>query len=377
MVTLPDAPDSKSPATSSDEATGPGRVWRATGGTGRRLRALTRKEFVQLRRDRRTVLLMIGMPLVLLLIFGYGIRLSVNGIGAELVGHDSSFVRQALTQHDRFKVTSGIAPTESAARDDLLHGRVSVAVMVGPSGLPTSVLVDGSDAFVAQNSLEYLRSLVASPGANPVRTNVLYNPTLRSADFMVPAEVGMIMLWVGTVATAIGVVREREQGTLEQLMMTPIRKIELMIGKILPYSVLTLLDAVLITTLGLWLFRVPMRGNPFELLLFAVPYLIAALSIGLLVSTVAQNQRQAMQTAAFILLPQVLLSGAMFPLAAIPWGIRWVSQLLPLTYFTPISRGVFLKGLGFADLWPQVAVLSAMAVIFTGLAAIFFKSRLD
>ena len=118
-------------------------------------------------------------------------------------------------------------------------------------------------------------------------------------------------------------------------MMTPIRKLELMVGKILPYSVLTLLDAVLITILGVVLFHVTIRGNPLELLLFAVPYLVAALSIGLLISTVAQNQRQAMQTAAFLLLPQILLSGALFPLAAIPWGIRWVSQLLPLTYFTP------------------------------------------
>jgi ABC-2 type transport system permease protein len=347
------------------------------GGTVRRLRAITRKEFVQLWRDRRTVFLMIGMPLVLLLIFGYGIRLSVNNIPVELVGHDSAVVRDELSKHDHFKVLPGVVESTAAARSDLLHGKVAVAVVVGPTGLPTSVLIDGADAFVAQNSLAYLRSLSAASGAQVVQINVLYNPTLRSANFMVPAEVGMIMLWVGTVATAIGVVREREQGTLEQLMMTPIRKLELMVGKILPYSVLTLLDAVLITVLGLLLFHVPLRGNPLELVLFAIPYLLAALSIGLLISTVAQNQRQAMQTAAFLLLPQVLLSGALFPLAAIPWGIRWVSQILPLTYFTPITRGVFLKGLGLGDLWPQVAVLSAMAVGFTVLAAIFFKSRLD
>ena len=347
------------------------------GGTARRLRAISRKEFVQLGRDRRTLALMIGMPLVLLLIFGYGIRLSVHGITAELVGHDSAVVRTALGSENQFHVLAGVAPTEAAARADLLHGRTSVAVVIGATGLPTSILVDGSDAFVAQNSLEYLRALGSTPGAHPVHVVILYNPTLRSADFMVPAEVGMIMLWVGTVATAIGVVREREQGTLEQLMMTPIRKMELMVGKILPYSVLTLLDAVLITGLGVALFHVTIRGNPLELLLFAVPFLVASLSIGLLISTVAQNQRQAMQTAAFLLLPQILLSGALFPLAAIPWGIRWVSQLLPLTYFTPITRGVFLKGLGIGDLWPEVAVLTGMAVLFTVLAAVTFRSRLD
>ncbi|HVN51114.1 MAG TPA: ABC transporter permease [Acidimicrobiales bacterium] len=347
------------------------------GGSLRRLRAITRKEFVQVWRDRRTIVLMVGMPLVLLLIFGYGIRLDVQGIGAELVGHDSQPIRTALSQQGRFHVHQGVVRTEAQARSDLLHGRTSVAVVVGPSGIPTAVLIDGSDAFVAQNSLAYLRALVSSPGRSPVKVDVLFNPTLRSANFMVPAEVGMIMLWVGTVATAIGVVREREQGTLEQLMMTPIRRIELMIGKIFPYSVLTLVDAVLITVLGLVLFRVPLRGDPLELLLFAVPYLVAALSIGLLISTVAQNQRQAMQTAAFILLPQILLSGTLFPLQAIPWGIRWVSQLLPLTYFTPITRGVFLKGLGIGDLWPNVLALCAMAVTFTLLAAATFRTRLD
>ena len=374
MAVVPDEESSDPVADPSRQTAGP----RARqGGTARRLRAITRKEFVQLWRDRRTVVLMIGMPLVLLLIFGYGIRLDVHGIGAELVGHDSAAIRTALAGQGRFDVRSAVVRTEAEARADLLHGRTAVAVVVGPSGLPTAVLLDGSDAFVAQNSLEYLRALVSAPGAAPVHVDVLFNPALRSADFMVPAEVGMIMLWVGTVATAIGVVREREQGTLEQLMMTPIRKLELMVGKILPYSVLTLVDAVLITILGLVLFRVPLRGNPLELLVFAVPYLVAALSIGLLISTVAQNQRQAMQTAAFILLPQILLSGTLFPLQAIPWGIRWVSQLLPLTYFTPITRGVFLKGLGIADLWPQVAVLCAMAVTFTVLAAATFRARLD
>ncbi len=349
----------------------------ASSGSWRRLRAITRKEFIQLARDRRTVALMVGMPLVLLIIFGYGIRLSVNGISAELVGRNSPTVRAALQAQNHFKVLVTVANSESAARRDLLDGRTSVAVIIAASGLPTSVLVDGSNAFIAQNALDYLRSLTSASGVKPVNVDVLYNPALRSADFMVPSEVGMIMLWVGTVATAIGVVREREQGTLEQLMMTPIRKLELMVGKILPYSALTLVIAVMITVLGLLLFQVPLRGSPFELLLFAIPYLVSALSIGLLVSTVAQNQRQAMQTTTFVLLPQILLSGALFPLSAIPWGIRWVSQLLPLTYFTPITRNIFLKGLGFTQLWPQVAVLCAMAVVFTILAALFFKTRLD
>jgi ABC-2 type transport system permease protein len=371
-------PSTNASATRADAGQGAAPAVRLDrGGTARRLRAISRKEFVQLGRDRRTLLMMIGMPLVLLLIFGYGIRLSVHGINAELVGHDSAAVRSALESQDQFSVRTNVAPDEAAARADLLHGRTSVAVVMATTGRPTEILIDGSDAFVAQNSLEYLRALGAGPGSRAIHVVILFNPTLRSANFMVPAEVGMIMLWVGTVATAIGVVREREQGTLEQLMMTPIRKLELMVGKILPYSALTLFDAVLITVLGVTLFHVTVRGNPLELLLFAIPFLVASLSIGLLISTVAQNQRQAMQTAAFLLLPQILLSGALFPLAAMPWGIRWIAQLLPLTYFTPITRGVFSKGLGIGDLWPDVAVLCGMAVVFTTLAAVTFRSRLD
>jgi ABC-2 type transport system permease protein len=364
-------------ASASAAVAPPNSVRRTSGGWARRLRAITRKEFIQLARDRRTLAMMIGMPLVLLLIFGYGIRLSVDHIDVELVGHNSSVVRAELEEQGHFSVQTTVAKSVAAARDDLLNGRTSMAVIIGPSGLPVNVLIDGSDAFVAQDSIQYLRSLSTSSGAIPLRVDVLYNPTLRSADFMVPAEVGMIMLWVGTVATAIGVVREREQGTLEQLMMTPIRKLELMVGKIFPYSVLTLFIAIVITVLGITLFHVPMRGSPIELLVFAIPYLVAALSIGLLVSTVAQNQRQAMQAAVFILLPQILLSGALFPLSGIPWGIRWVSQLLPLTYFMPITRGVLVKGLGFSVLWPQFSILCAMAIIFTSLATLFFKTRLD
>ncbi len=374
---MSDRADSEpTPATGSWHVTNEVSHARGVGGSIRRLRAITRKEFIQLVRDRRTLALMVGMPLVLLLIFGYGVRLSVNHIGAELVQHDSPVVRAALASQGHFDVATTVVPTTRAARGDLLDGRTSVAVVVGAGGQPQRILIDGSDAFVAQNALEYLRSLPGS-GTAPLAVDILFNPTLRSADFMVPAEVGMIMLWVGTVATAIGVVREREQGTLEQLMMTPIRKWELMIGKILPYSVLTMIIAVVITGLGLALFDVPMRGSPIELFVFAIPYLVAALSIGLLVSTVAQNQRQAMQTATFILLPQVLLSGALFPLSAIPWAIRWVSQILPLTYFTPITRDLFLKGLGFTQLWPQVSVLCVMALVFTSLAALLFKTRLD
>jgi len=320
---------------------------------------------------------MLAMPLVLLVIFGYGVRLEVSGIPAELVGHDSALVRRALRAGGHFIVAARVAPTIAAGRADLTQGRTSVAVVVDAAGAPRAVLVDGSDAFTARSALEYLQSLAAPGATAPVPVEILFNPTLRSADVMVPAEVGMIMLWVGTVATALGVVRERETGTLEQLMMTPVRRLELMAGKLAPYGLVTLFDAVVITVLGALLFAVPLRGSPLALLLAAIFYLVSALAIGLLISSVAQNQRQALQTATFVLLPQILLSGALFPLRAIPWGIRWVSEVSPLTFFTPAARGLFLKGVGLGDIWRDLAVLVGMAVAYTSLAVVTFRRRLD
>ncbi|HLI15251.1 MAG TPA: ABC transporter permease [Acidimicrobiales bacterium] len=351
--------------------------WSALRASARRLGAIARKELIQLRRDRRSLVLMLAMPLVLLVIFGYGVRLEVSGIPAELVGHDSALVRRALRAGGHFIVAARVAPTIAAGRADLTQGRTSVAVVVDAAGAPRAVLVDGSDAFTARSALEYLQSLAAPGATAPVPVEILFNPTLRSADVMVPAEVGMIMLWVGTVATALGVVRERETGTLEQLMMTPVRRLELMAGKLAPYGLVTLFDAVVITVLGALLFAVPLRGSPLALLLAAIFYLVSALAIGLLISSVAQNQRQALQTATFVLLPQILLSGALFPLRAIPWGIRWVSEVSPLTFFTPAARGLFLKGVGLGDIWRDLAVLVGMAVAYTSLAVVTFRRRLD
>jgi ABC-2 type transport system permease protein len=176
--------------------------------------------------------------------------------------------------------------------------------------------------------------------------------------------------------TSLGIVRERERGTLEQLMITPLSKLELMLGKIIPYLVIALLDLVLILTVGLLVFSVPLRGSVPLLLLLTALFLASTLAIGLLVSTVAQNQQQAMQTAMFIIVPQILLSGFVFPLASIPWGVRWISYLLPLTYFLPIVRGIFLKSSSIGDLWPQASVLLGMAVLFVGLATTRFSKRL-
>ncbi len=210
----------------------------------------------------------------------------------------------------------------------------------------------------------------------PFKTEILYNPDLRSANSMIPGLVGVVMVFIATIMTAVGVVRERERGTLEQLLVTPLSSTELMVGKIAPYVLISLVDLVIVVVAGVFIFDVPFAGNPWLLFGLSFIFLVACLGVGLLVSTVSQTQQQAMQMAVFALLPQILLSGFIFPLTAIPWGVRWIAYLLPLTYFLPISRGIFVKDLGMAYLWPYAVILVGYAVFVVAVAAWRFRRRL-
>jgi ABC-2 type transport system permease protein len=343
-----------------------------------RLAALVRKEFLQLRRDRRTLGLIVGMPVVLLLVFGYAASFDVKHLQTELVGHDSPALRQALAASGGiFDVDAAVAPSLAAARADIEHGSLIVAIEVDAQGRPRAALVDGSQLLAASTALRALARLAPGAGAvHPLPTTTLYNPTLRSANYMVPGLIGFLLVQVGVMITSLGVVRERERGTLEQLMITPLSRLELMLGKIIPYLAIAFFDLVLILVVGLLVFGVPLRGSVPLLLALTALFLASTVAIGLLVSTVAQNQQQAMQTAMFIIVPQILLSGFVFPLASMPWGVRWISYGLPLTYFLPIVRGIFLKGSGLTDLWPQAAVLLGMAIAFVGLATSRFSKQL-
>ena len=335
-----------------------------------RLWALVRKEFIELRRDRRTLAMIVAIPLLWLLVFGYAASFDVKHVRIELAGQDSPAVRAALHRAGtEFDVRRQVATDETAARADLRAGRETAAVLVGPGGAPQAVLVDGSNLLVAQTALRNIEDVQTPGGGSRLTVHILYNPTLRSANFMVPGLVGLIMAFIGIVITSLGVVRERERGTLEQLLVTPITRLELMLGKMIPYLAIALVDMAIIVGAGIGLFGVPFRGSFALLLLLSALFLISTLGIGLLVSSVSQNQQQAMQLAILILLPQVLLSGWIFPLASIPIGIRWISYVLPLTYFIPIVRGIFLKGLGLPDLWVPTVVLFGMAIAIISFAA--------
>lgn len=344
----------------------------------RRLLSLVRKEFIEIRRDRRTIALIVGVPLLLLIIFGYAANFEVHHIATEFVGHDSQTARTALQANGDFAVQTHVSADVAAARKDIEEGRVAVALILDSHGVPTHVLIDGSNLLIASTAERELTALQhGAAGPSQVAVTVLYNPTLNSTLFMIPGLIGIIMTQVALVMTALGVVRERERGTIEQLMITPVTKLELMVGKTIPYLVIALFDLAFVLLVSRLLFDVHVNGSLALLFGEALLFLTATLGMGLMISTFARTQLQATQMSVFVQLPQMLLSGLIFPLAAMPWGVRWISYLLPLTYFASVARGVMLKGVGLTDLWTETIGLGVLAVAYVGMAALRFRKTLD
>jgi len=323
------------------------------------------KEFRELRRDRRSMAMLIALPILFLVVFGYAANFTVTSIRTDVVGPDAASV--AATLHAPFDVHAiDPAGTATGAVQTLKDNDASVVVVTG--GAAPVADIDGSDLFTAQAAIGALTKL-----APPIPPQVLFNPDLKTSWVMVPAIAGLILAFIGTIITSLGVVRERQAGTLEQLAVMPLRPNDVIIGKVAPYFVLGALDMVIVTLLGVWLFGVPFNGSPVTFGLGAVLFLLVVLGIGVLISTVSENQGQAIQLAILVLLPQVLLSGMVFPLAAMPWAIRWIGYVLPLTYFISIARGVMIRGASLVSLWPSFAVLAGMAVVVFGAAIIRFR----
>jgi ABC-2 type transport system permease protein len=353
-----------------------------------RLLSLTKKEFIQIKRDRRTLGMMIVVPFIWLLIFGYAASFDVQHISTGVVGGPgypmAPMVRTLLGSSQYFDVAAEQFATKADLEEAIRTGRISIGIIPPQTdGTPGTLVVDGSNLFTSQTAVRQLQALAQGLAAQqgqalsmPFKTEILYNPDLRSANSMIPGLVGVVMVFIATIMTAVGVVRERERGTLEQLLVTPLSSTELMVGKIAPYVLISLVDLVIVVVAGVFIFDVPFAGNPWLLFGLSFIFLVACLGVGLLVSTVSQTQQQAMQMAVFALLPQILLSGFIFPLTAIPWGVRWIAYLLPLTYFLPISRGIFVKDLGMAYLWPYAVILAGYAVLVVAVAAWRFRRRL-
>ncbi len=337
------------------------------------MRAMIVKEFRQLRRDRRTLAMMILMPVLLLVVLGYAASFDVSSVATVVAGPRANSV--ALPKP--FEVVArdtatGQATAQDWARNQLRDGHAAVAFIAGDGATP-EVLIDGSQLFTAQAAE---RALAGTGDAAAARAIVLYNPDLKTSDIMIPGLAGVILAFIGTVITSLGVVRERQSGTLEQLAVMPLKPADVFLGKIVPYFVVALADLALVLIVGVTVFGVPFVGSPLVFGLGALLFVFTTLGIGVLISSVSQNQGQAIQLAIMILLPQILLSGLIFPLSSMVAGVRWIAYILPISYFIDIARGVMLKGEPITALWVPFALLAVLGAVVVLLATLRFRALL-
>ena len=337
------------------------------------MRAMIVKEFRQLRRDRRTLAMMIVMPILLLIILGYAASFDVSAIPTVVAGPDAALAASQLPKPFQLAGTGPAANAATWARDELRDGHAAVAIVTG--GPATTVLVDGSQLFTAQAALRQ-RASPAGTQATKASVQILYNPGLKTSYIMIPGLAGVILVFVGTVITSLGVVRERQACTLEQLAVMPLRPADVFLGKIVPYFAVAVADLAVVLAVGVAVFGVPFRGSPAIFGLGALLFVFVTLGLGVLISSVSQTQGQAIQLAVMTLLPQVLLSGLIFPLASIVAGVRWIAYLLPLTYFTEIARGVMLRAEPLGSLWPPFLYLALLGTAVATLATLRFRAFL-
>jgi ABC-2 type transport system permease protein len=331
--------------------------------------AMAMKEFRQMRRDRRTLAMMILLPVLLLVVFGYAASFDVDRVKTVVVGPRAGQVAAALP--GRLDVVR-VAPAEGRrqAVEALRDADAAVAVVTSETGQP-QVLVDGADLFSARSVVTELKGRPALPAPE-----VLFNPGLETSAIMVLGLMGVVLVFVGTIATALGVVRERQSGTLEQLAVMPFRARDVLFGKLLPYLGVAVVDLAVIVAVGVLVFDVPFRGSPLVFALGAVLFLFVTVGIGVLISTVSETQGQAIQLAIMTMLPQILLSGLIFPLQAMAAGVRWIGYLLPLTYFVQVARGVMVRGAPFEALAFPLAMLAVLGAVVFGLSVARFHRDL-
>jgi drug efflux transport system permease protein len=375
-------------------------------GTGLRLASMIRKEFIQIFRDARTLVIIILIPIMQLFLLGFSATTDVKNV--DLAIWDQSRSTQSRALIDAFRAANyfTIAYDVGSQKDiqDLIEtGGVRAALIIPPdydqqlaSGdAHVSMILDGSDPAVGSTALStasligqsYATQVLKEQSAysrvtsiNPpveVLTQVWYNPDLRSTFYMIPGVIGMILYTITSILTATTIVRERERGTIEQLIVTPIRSWELVIGKILPYVILAFFDTLEIIILGHLFFGVPVRGDLTLVLGLSGLLLLSGLGIGLLASTMAHTQQEAMLMVWTSLLPSIFLSGFFFPIEAMPRVLQWVSYVIPLRYYLVIIRALLVKGVGASALSAQIYPLAIFGVLIMGLAAARFRKRLD
>ena len=366
----------------------------------RRLWAIVIKELRQMRRDRVTLAMIVGIPVIQLVLFGYAINTNLRGLDTGIVDQANTAGSRALVMD--MLATEVVTPVARADTPQELmalirQGRISIGIVVPPDferrridGRELAqVLVDGSDTAVqgaaaqlAQTPIDSARPdmrapLTSTPAGGRISVVGFYNPQRRSAVNIVPGLIGVILTMTMVLFTAIAIVRERERGNMELLIATPLTSAELMVGKVLPYVAIGLVQTSVILALGTWLFEVPIRGSVLDVYLASGLLILANLALGLLISTRAQSQFQAMQMTFFVFLPSILLSGFMFPFAGMPKVVQWMAEALPLTHFLRLIRGVMLRGASLWELWADVLALLAFTTVMMTAAILRFRKRLD
>jgi ABC-2 type transport system permease protein len=372
-----------------------------------RLFSIIRKEFIQIFRDPRTLVLIIGMPIMQLFLLGYAATTDVKNISLAVWDQSQSTQSRVLLDAFRsanyFRIDYSVG-SDAEYRDLIESGEIRAALIIPPDyairlsegNAQVLLVLDGSDATVGGTALstakligqsyatKVLEEQTALTGRQfsfkpplDVRTQVWYNPDLIAAYFNVPGVIGMILYFITALLTASSIVRERERGTIEQLIVTPIRSWELVVGKLLPYTILAFIDTLEILIIGHWWFKVPIRGDLGLIFALSSLFIISSLGIGLFASTIANTQQEAFITVMVTMLPTIFLSGFFFPIEAMPQFLQYVSAFVPLRYFLVIIRALLLKGVGVAALKNEIIALMIFAVAIMGAASARFRKRLD
>ena len=367
----------------------------------KRIWAVARKEFLHIRRDPRTLGFAILMPLMMVILYGYAIDMEMKNMRVGVLDEDQSassrdFVRRMTASG--FILDAGRVNSREEVEPGFRTGRYHAVIVFPPDYAeslgrqqvtPVQVLIDGADGTTAATVDNYLAAVVALINSEIMNTSgagrraiidgrprILFNPDLESAYFIVPGLVAIIMMMIGALLTSISVAREKEMGTMEQILTTPTRAHQIIIGKVIPYMGVAALDAAIVLTIGRVLFGVPMNGSWLVLAAYSIVYLLIALSLGVLISTISRTQQAAMGFALVItMLPSLMLSGFIFPIASLPPVLQVITRIIPATYYVIIIRGVMLKG----EAWFPVefAVMVVMVTVLMGMAIKRFKGRLE
>ena len=361
-----------------------------------RIFAVAGKEVRQLARDRLTFGMIVGIPLILIMLFGFAINLDVRNLRTGIVDEaGTQLSRKLVADLAATQVVDIVSREESVEALEAAMQRNEIVVglhipsdferrLADPNRAAAQLLVDGTDPLIAGIAarvvampLDARPQVAAPPPSTLLSARAFFNPEQRSAVMIVPGLIGVILTFTMILFTAVAIVRERERGNLELLITTPVRTTELMAGKILPYIVIGLIQVTLILVVGVAVFDVPIRGTLADLYLASAVYIAATLGLGLLISTIAKIQFQAFQLTFFVMMPSILLSGFVFPFDGMPTAAQYIAQVLPLTHFIVLVRGIVLKGAELADLLEPLRNLGIVFVVSMTLAILRFRKRLD